>query len=76
VPGRTPGVKMVRMAQVGAPISKDGVADHPDCWCICLCYLHFASENTENGEQRYMFGYHPVETPIKPRLLLVGNGRR
>jgi len=26
---------------------------HLDCWCVCLCYLHFASENPDNGEQRY-----------------------
>jgi len=30
------------MAKVGAPISLDGVAVHPDCWCVCLCYLHRA----------------------------------
>ena len=34
--------KMVGMAEVGAPISQDGVAVHPDCCCLCLCYLHFA----------------------------------
>jgi len=28
----------------GAPISLDGVAVHPDCWCVCLCYLHVTSE--------------------------------
>jgi len=33
-----------------APISLDGVAVRPDCWCICLCYLHFAPENPEDGE--------------------------
>ena len=33
-----------------APISLVGVAVHPDCWCICLCYLHFAPENPEDGE--------------------------
>jgi len=38
------------MAEVVAPISLDGVAVHPDCWCICLCYLHFAPENPEDGE--------------------------
>jgi len=27
-----------------APVSLDGVAVHPDCWCVCLCYLHFAPE--------------------------------
>jgi len=24
------------MAELGAPISLDRVAVHPDCWCICL----------------------------------------
>jgi len=28
------------MAEMGAPISLDGVAVHLDCWCVCLCYLH------------------------------------
>jgi len=23
----------------GAPISLDWVAVHPDCWCVCLCFL-------------------------------------
>jgi len=41
---------MVGMAEVGAPISLDGVAVHPECWCISLCYLHFAPENPEDGE--------------------------
>jgi len=45
VPGRASDVKMVRMVEVGAPISLDGVAVHLNCWCICLCYLHFAPEN-------------------------------
>jgi len=44
------------MTEVGAPISLDGVAVHPDCWCICLCYLHFAPENPEDGEM-YTFWY-------------------
>jgi len=43
------GIKMVGMAEMGAPISLDGVAVHPDCWCVCLCYLHFASKNPEDG---------------------------
>jgi len=41
---------MVGMAEVGAPISLDGVVVHPDCWCVYLCYLHFAPENPEDGE--------------------------
>jgi len=47
VPGRASGIKMVDMAEVGAPVSLDVVAVHLDCWCICLCYLHFAQENQE-----------------------------
>jgi len=31
VSGRASGVKMVRMVEVEAPISLDGVAVHPDC---------------------------------------------
>ena len=29
------------------------VAVYLHCWCICLCYLHFAPESAEDGEQRY-----------------------
>ena len=47
------------MAEVGEPISLDGVAVHPDCWCICLCYLHFAPENPENGEMYLLVPAHP-----------------
>jgi len=50
---------MVGMAEVGAPISLDGVAVHPDCWCICLCYLHFAPENPEDGEIYLLLPAHP-----------------
>ena len=57
--GRASGVKMVGMAEMGAPISLDGVAVHPDCWCICLCYLHFASENPEYGEMYLLVPAHP-----------------
>jgi len=35
-----------------APISQDGVAVNPDCWCVCVCYLPFAPENLEDGEQQ------------------------
>jgi len=38
------------MAEVGAPISLDGVAVHLDCSCICPRYLQFAPENPEDGE--------------------------
>ena len=44
--GRASGVKMVGMAEMVAPISLDGVAVHPDCLCVCLCYLHFAPEKS------------------------------
>jgi len=53
VPGRASGVEMVGMAETGAAISQDGVAVHLDCWCVCLCHLHFAPEKPEDGKQRY-----------------------
>ena len=43
----------------GAPISLDGVAVHPDCWCICLRYLHFARENPEAGKMYLLVLAHP-----------------
>jgi len=43
----------------GAPISLDGVADHTDCWCVCLCYLHFAPENPEDGEMHLLVPAYP-----------------
>jgi len=43
VPGTASGVKMVGMAEMEAPIILDGVSVHPDCWCICLCYLHLGA---------------------------------
>jgi len=61
VPGRASGVKMVRMAEMGAPISLDGVAVHLDCWCVtvCLCHRHFAPENPEDGEMYLLVQAHP-----------------
>jgi len=50
---------MVGMAETGAPISLDEVAVHPDCWCICLCYLHFAPENPEDGKMYLLVPAHP-----------------
>ena len=47
------------MADVGAPISVDVVTVHPNCWCICVCYLHFASENPEDGEMYLLALAHP-----------------
>jgi len=59
VSGRASGVKMVGMVQVRAPISLDGVAVDPDCWRICLCYLHFAPENPEGGKMYLLVLAHP-----------------
>jgi len=63
VSGRASGVKMVGIVEVGAPISLHGVAVHPECWCICLCYLHFAPENPEDGEMYWLT--RVVQTAIK-----------
>jgi len=51
---------MAEVASGGAPISLDGVAVHPDCWCICLCYryLHFAPENPQDGEMYLLVPAH------------------
>jgi len=54
---------MVGMAEVGAPISHDGMAVLPDCWCFFLCYLHFAPENPEDGEKRYDIWVQQVGKP-------------
>jgi len=47
------------MAEVAAPISLDGVAVHPDCWCICLCCLHLAPENPVDGEMYLLVPAYP-----------------
>jgi len=60
VSGRASGVKIMGMVEVGAPISLDGVAVHLDCWCIYLCYLHFAPENPEDGEMYLLVLAYPV----------------
>jgi len=62
------------MKEVGAPISLDGMAVHPDCWCICLCYLHFAPENPENGKMYLLVPDHldcPGQSP-ESREMVVG----
>jgi len=59
VPGRASGVKIMGMAEMGAPISLDAVVVHPDCWCVCLCYLHFAPENPEDGRMYLLVPAHP-----------------
>jgi len=50
---------MVGLAEVGAPITLDGVAVHPDCWCVCLCYLHSAPENSEDGKMCLLVPVNP-----------------
>ena len=59
MPGRASGIKMVGMAEIGAPFSLNGVAVHPDCWNVCLCYLHFAPENPEDSEMYLLIPAHP-----------------
>jgi len=59
MPGRASGIKMVGMAEMGAPISLDEVAVHPNCWCVCLCYLYFAPENPEDGKMYLLVPAHP-----------------
>ena len=68
MPGRVPvsGVKMVGMAEMGAPISLDRVAVHADCWCVCLCYLHFAPENPEDGKMYLLVPAHPACPRLRP----------
>ena len=46
------------MTEMGVPVSLHGEAVHPDCWCICLCYLHFAPENPEDGKMYLLVPAH------------------
>jgi len=65
---------MVGMVEVGATISLDGVAVHPGCWCICLCYLHFAPENPEDGKMYLLVLAHPVcpgQSPESHKMVVV-----
>jgi len=73
VPGMASGVKMVGFAEVGAPISLDGLAVHPDCWCVCLCYLHFAPENPEDGKMYLQVPAHqgcPGQSPESCKMVV------
>ena len=63
MPGRASGIKIVGMAQVRAPVSLDGVAVYPDCWCVSQSYLHFAPENPEDGKQIYDIWVSPRGRP-------------
>jgi len=60
-------VKMVGMAEMVARISLDGVTVRPDCWCVYLCYLHFAPENPEDGEMFLLGTSSPGLSRIKSR---------
>jgi len=65
---------MVGMAEVEAPISLDRVTVHPDCWCICLCCLHFAPENQEDGEMYLLVLAHPGcpgQSPESHKMVVV-----
>jgi len=67
---------MVGMAELWAPISHDGVAVHPNYWCVCPCYLHFVPENTEDGEQRYDIWYSSCGCPQMPTQIGGGKSSR
>jgi len=59
------------MAEMGAPISLDGVAVH--CWYVCLCYLHFAPENPEDGEMYLLMSAHlgcPGQSPENCKMVV------
>ena len=61
------------MVEVGAPISLDGMAVHPCCWCICLCYLHFAPENPDDGEMYLLVLAHlgcPGQSPQSHKMVV------
>jgi len=59
VAGRASGPKNGGDGRDGAPISLDEVAVHPDCWCVCLCYLHIAPENPEDGKMYLLVPAQP-----------------
>jgi len=64
---------MLGMAEVGALISLDGVAVHPDCWCVCLCYLHFAAENPEDEAMYLLVPAHtgcPRQSPQSHKMVV------
>ena len=62
------------MAEFGAPISQDWLAVHPDCWCICLCYLHFAPENRGDGKQEVGNSSRMQHNPACRVLLMMTKG--
>ena len=53
-----------KFSDIKTPVFKDmlvedGVAVQLDCWCICLCYLHFAPENPKDGDMYLLVSAHP-----------------
>jgi len=48
---------MVGMAEMGHQLI-GWMAVHLD-WCVCLCYLHFAPENPEDGKMYLLVPAHP-----------------
>ena len=47
---------MVGMAEVGAPISLDGVAVHEDCWCASACVIFILLQKIQKMA-KYTFWY-------------------
>jgi len=56
---------MVGMAEMGAPISLDEV----DCWCVCLCYLHFFTRKSRRWQNVPSGTSSPGLSQTKPREL-------
>jgi len=57
------------MAEVGVPIRQDGLAVHPDCWCVFILLQKI--QKMVNKDMT--FGYHPVGAPTKgPTCLFDG----
>jgi len=44
---------------MGAPISLDGVAVHPDCWCVCLCYYLHLHQKIQKMAMYLLVPAHP-----------------
>jgi len=61
------------MPEMGVPISLVEVAVHPDCWCVCLCYLHVATENPEDSEMYLLAPAHlgcPGQSPGRCKMVV------
>ena len=63
---------MVGMAEVGAPITQDAVAVHPDCWCVSFVIFTLLQKIQKMANKDMTFGYHPVGTPTCLRKQEVG----